>query len=83
MEDYYRGLCPKYVNWRDGPGTTAEVCKGKWINAVCNFGVGDIERVQNSSCLFANKFNLDVDKEAVLRHFIHLIDMSLNEALST
>ena len=65
--DYYRGICPKYVNWMDQPPYT---CKGKWIRGVCNFGVGDLHRVQASPCLFANKFNFDVDKNAAVYHFM-------------
>ena len=74
--DYYRGICPKYVNWMDQPPYT---CKGKWIRGVCNFGVGDLHRVQASPCLFANKFNFDVDKNAAVDHFIHVLNLTLNE----
>jgi len=73
-QQYYRGICPKYVNWY--PEST---CKGEWIHTVCNFGVSDLERLQASSCLFANKFNLDVDKNAVLHHFLHVLNQTINE----
>ena len=74
-EEYDRGICQKYVNW-NGKGIP---CKGKWIHAVCNFGVGDLDRIQASSCLFANKFNLDVDKNAAVNHFLHVLNLTLNE----
>ena len=80
MEDYYRGICPKYVNWYDGAGV---LCKGQWIRTVCNFGVGDLPRVQSSGCLFGNKFNLEVDTYAVLKHYLYLIELSLNETISS
>ena len=74
--DYYRGICPKYVNWIDHRGST---CKGKWVRGVCNFGVEDLNRVQASPCLFANKFNFDVDKNAAVNHFIHVLNHTLDE----
>ena len=74
-KEYNRGICRKYVNW----GKTGTPCKGKWIHAVCNFGVGDLDRIQASSCLFANKFNLDVDKNAAVNHFLHVLNLTLNE----
>ena len=77
MEDYYRGICPKYVNWKHKHDV--DFCKGKWIRSVCNFGVGDLHRIQSSSCLFANKFNLEVDRDAVFLQLKHIIDISLNE----
>ena len=77
-EDYYRQLCPKYVNWAN----EKYECKGKWINSVCNFGVGDLGRVQASPCLFANKFNLNVDTNATLRHFLHVVNITLKEAFN-
>ena len=83
MEDYYRGVCPKYVNWLDGAGVTQSLCKGQWIRTVCNFGVGDLPRVQSSGCLFGNKFNLEVDKYAVLKHYLYLIELSLNATISS
>ena len=73
------GLCPKYVIWYDHV-KHEEFCKGKWFRTVCNFGVGDLERIHNSSCLFANKFNLDVSKEAVISHFHYVVNKSLNDA---
>ena len=73
--DYYHDICPKYVNWQNQNYT----CQGSWMHTVCNFGVKDLGRVQASKCLFANKFNLDVDKNAVLYHFLHVLNNTLNE----
>ena len=73
--DYYHDICPKYVNWQNQNYT----CQGSWRHTVCNFGVKDLGRVQASKCLFANKFNLDVDKNAVLYHFQHVLNNTLNE----
>ena len=41
-------------------------CYGKWIRQICNFGLGDLPRLESSSCLTANKFNLDVDPLAAV-----------------
>ena len=54
-------------------------CKGRFIRQVCNFGVGDLDRIQSSACLFANKFNLDVDKKATLKHFSYVMNLTLQE----
>ena len=69
------------MNWQPSPDWDHEIvdCKGKFIRQVCNFGVGDLSRVQASSCLFANKFNLDVDEGAVSKHFQHVVNVTLNE----
>ena len=80
-EEYNRGICRKYVKWncKWNSKNPCRPCKGKWIHAVCNFGVGDLDRIQASSCLFANKFNLDVDKNAAVNHFLHVLNLTLNE----
>jgi len=77
-EEYDRGICQKYVTWNENEN----ICKGKWIHSVCNFGVGDLDRIQASSCLFANKFNLDVDKNAAVNHFLHVLNLTFSETYS-
>ena len=73
MEDYFKGICPKYVEWIY---LEDNACSGKSIHGVCNFGVDDLIRVQSSNCLFANKFNMDVSADAILAHFSYVIDIS-------
>ena len=85
MEDYFKGICPKYVEWSKTvewwKRVSAKLCSGKHIREVCNFGVNDLSRVHSSKCLFANKFNLDVSVDAIFAHFSYIIDIS--EAMVT
>ena len=82
--NYHHGICPKYVNWKNKPENNSNnwssACKGSWIRWVCNFGTRDLDRVQSSACLFANKFNLDVDKKAALKHFLYVVYLTLHES---
>ena len=79
MASYRHGICPKYVIWSDKVISNSG-CKGRFIREVCNFGVGDLDQIQSSSCLFANKFNLDVDKKATLKHFSYVMNLTLHES---
>ena len=64
------GICPRYTDW----GCTN--CFGQCINSICNFHLQDLERIakdSNEECLIANKFNLDVDPNAVLQQWINIL----------
>lgn len=51
-------------------------CCGRTIRQICNFAVGDLPRLhQNQFCMFANKFNLDVDPVAPIQHALYLMDL--------
>ncbi|XP_059097770.1 beta-1,3-galactosyl-O-glycosyl-glycoprotein beta-1,6-N-acetylglucosaminyltransferase 4-like [Tigriopus californicus] len=51
-------------------------CKGKNVREICNFGLEDLPRLhQNEYCLFANKFNLDVDPIAPMEHALYLLNV--------
>eukprot|EP00095_Tigriopus_kingsejongensis_P009896 maker-scaffold470_size172058-snap-gene-0.32 protein:Tk09896 transcript:maker-scaffold470_size172058-snap-gene-0.32-mRNA-1 annotation:"n-acetyllactosaminide beta- -n-acetylglucosaminyl- isoform a isoform x2" len=44
-------------------------CQGSNVRGICNFGMGDLERLQAElTCLFANKFNLNADALAPICH---------------
>ncbi|TRY62038.1 hypothetical protein TCAL_09529, partial [Tigriopus californicus] len=54
--DFTHGGCVRLSWWGRGN------CSGKNIRGVCNFGLGDLSELhKNRNCLFANKFNLQVD----------------------
>ena len=63
------GICPRFTDWY------CSDCFGECYNAICNFNIKDLSKVQENSteCLIANKFNLDVDPSAVSQHWINLI----------
>ncbi|TRY81092.1 hypothetical protein TCAL_13643 [Tigriopus californicus] len=64
----YKG-CVRLSWWADNN------CKGKNVREVCNFGLEDLPRLhQNEYCLFANKFNLDVDPIAPMEHALYLLN---------
>ncbi|XP_059096883.1 N-acetyllactosaminide beta-1,6-N-acetylglucosaminyl-transferase-like isoform X2 [Tigriopus californicus] len=63
------GGCVRLSWWGDNN------CKGENVRAVCNFGLQDLPRLyQDGNCLFANKFNLDVDSIAPLFHALYLLN---------
>lgn len=62
------GGCVRLSWWYDNS------CGGKSVRNVCNFGLKDLPRLHtNKKCLFANKFNLDVDSIAPIMHAVHII----------
>ena len=63
------GICPRFTDWY------CSDCYGECHNAICNFNIKDLSKVQENSteCLIANKFNLDVDPSAVSQQWINLI----------
>ena len=72
-EQQFKGICPKYDVWADHP---AAYCAGRYIRAICNFGIDDLSNIQSSECLFANKFNMDVSADATYVHFLYMIAIS-------
>ena len=58
-----RGVCPRYSMW-EGDG----ICHGQYKRDICNLGLLDLPKLKSgyaSTCLVANKFDLDVDPLAV------------------
>ena len=72
-EQQFKGICPKHVVWADPP---APYCAGRYIRAICNFGIGDLSKMQSSECLLANKFNMDVSADATYAQFLYMIALS-------
>ena len=69
------GICPRFTDWY------CSDCFGECYNAICNFNIKDLSKVQENSteCLIANKFNLDVDPSAVSQHWINIITKMSSE----
>ena len=59
-KDTTNGICPRYSNWNDTN------CKGLMKRWICNFAMGDVPNAINSGCIWMNKFDLNVDAEAVV-----------------
>ena len=57
-------------------------CKGEYIHWICNFKKSDLPKIdeKNTHCLMGNKFNLDLDPNAVIAQFQVIFSKSLNEA---
>ena len=72
------GICPRFTSW------SCKDCFGKCRNGICNFSLQDLAKIQEESaeCLIANKFNLDVDPEAVSNHWIKLLSKMLNKTMN-
>ena len=60
-------------------------CKGKYIHWICNFKESDLPKIdeENTHCLIGNKFNLDLDPNAVGAQFKIVLSKSINEANNT
>jgi len=69
--DTLHGFCPRISLWRN-----KETCSGSVIRDICNFGFGDLYDLWQSDCWFANKFNLQVDANAVICHVQHLMELN-------
>ena len=58
-----REVCPRYSMWEGGG-----ICQGEYKRDICNLGLLDLPKLKSgyaSTCLVANKFDLDVDPLAV------------------
>lgn len=67
--NWIKGRCARYSLW-DPYG---ELCSGKALRSICNFGVEDLPRAKASKCLLGNKFNFDVSPAAVLCQVVDLM----------
>ena len=56
--------------------TTLFLQLGSVIRDICNFGFGDLYDIWHSDCWFANKFNIEVDANAIICHVKHLMEMN-------
>lgn len=63
MKDFAK-VCFRKSIWiydEDGKG-----CEGEVVRWICHLAVEDLPKVQNSGCMYANKFDMDVDVSAVM-----------------
>ena len=59
-----REVCPRYSMWKGG----GDICQGQYKRDICNLALLDLPNLKSgyaSTCLVANKFDLDVDPLAV------------------
>ena len=72
--------CFRYAEWS---WIAKDLCRGKYINAVCNFKVADLPKLSweyTDRCLLLNKFNILVDPLAPILHYFRLFIQSMDEA---
>ena len=58
--DEKRSYVTRFKKWKFHKNAS---CGGEWIHNVCNFGYADMERLQQSKHLFANKIRLEDEPE--------------------
>ena len=85
-----QGICPRFTKWQPkiknvetGIMTHSRMnCNGKYINNICNFASSDLPKIdeENTDCLMGNKFNVEVDPNAIRAQFQIVYSKSINEA---
>ena len=60
-------------------------CKGEYNHWICNFRAEDIPKIgeKNTHCLMGNKFNIDIDPNAVKVQLKNVLDKTLFESSVT
>jgi hypothetical protein len=67
-------MCVRFSRWFDPK------CAGQEIRGVCNFAIGDLDKIRSSGCIIANKFNLNVSPEAAVCQAAHVSRQSMEDA---
>ena len=56
-------------------------CKGEYIHWICNFKTADLPKIteENTHCLMGNKFNIDIDSNAIKVQLNTVLKKSISE----